>query len=79
MVFLRAKVIVIGKFTDYIISWIFYSIQCFLKGDSCVGKSAICQVLGSDGGMFPKNYSCVRNKFFRKEDIWNNLKKYYFI
>jgi hypothetical protein len=39
MVFLRAKVIVIG--------------------DSCVGKSAICQVLGSDGGMYPKNYTSV--------------------
>lgn len=39
MVFLRAKVIVIG--------------------DYCVGKSSICQVLGSDGGMYPKNYSSV--------------------
>lgn len=39
MVFLRAKVIIIG--------------------DSCVGKSAICQVLGSDGGMYPKNYTSV--------------------
>lgn len=39
MVFLRAKVIVIG--------------------DNCVGKSAVCQVLGSDGGMYPKNYASV--------------------
>lgn len=37
MVFLRAKVVVIG--------------------DSCVGKSALCQVLGSDGGMYPKSYT----------------------
>ncbi|CAF1030303.1 unnamed protein product [Brachionus calyciflorus] len=26
-------------------------------GDTCVGKSSLCQVLSSDGGIYPKNYS----------------------
>lgn len=28
-------------------------------GDCCVGKSAICQVLSSDGGSYPKSYNSV--------------------
>jgi hypothetical protein len=30
-------------------------------GDCATGKSAICQVLGSDGSMYPKTYSSVTN------------------
>ena len=27
------------------------------KGDATVGKTSICQMLGSDGSVFPKNYN----------------------
>ena len=29
------------------------------KGDATVGKTSICQMLGSDGSVFPKNYNFV--------------------